>query len=289
MSRKLIRIGLMTKKVEAFEQIMEHGVDTKNRRVYFGIIDDGDSGSEFSWSTVEKAVRGLHILASQNKQPIELHMNSVGGNSTDMLKLHDEILASPCKITFVGAGNIGSSATWIMACCDYRKLHQNARVVIHDGSDSNSDRHTDFLITARWSESHMNDLYQLYADNSRMSVEFWADICQRDVILTAEETVTLGLADEIIEPQARGNLRKARTRRLNQIDEPAIKSLTKSIYKRINKKRNLNKIEISIKPPEYDPNLVEEKEPEENTSDSKPTKNQETTGLPQVEVDQQSD
>jgi len=284
----------VTKKTEAFDQIMEHGVDLKNRILYFGRVDAGDDGAMFTWDSVEKAIRGLHILASQNKQPIELHMNSCGGSSSDMLRLHDEIMTCPCKIIFVGSGECTSSATWIMACCDYRKLYENTHVLLHDGSDTASDRHTDFLINSKHSEEHMDLLYQLYADNSVMPFDFWADICQRDVPLTPYECLTLGLIDEVIKPAARGNLRKARTRRLNNMDEVEIKALTKTIYKRIRKKRNLNKIEISVKQPEYDPNLVENEPEDLEPSDSTLSTNSTTvtisnaSSLPE-KVGQQSD
>lgn len=245
----------MADKKTELEEILSHGVDIKNRRIYFGCDgDDDDHGGAFNWSSVEACVRALHKLTEgKNKKPIELHMSSAGGDSVSMMRLYDEILACPCKIIFVGGGEISSSATWIMAVCDERRLHKHTTICLHDGTDSQSDRHTDFLIGAAETEDNMNMLYQLYADNSRMPVRFWQDVLQRDLFISAEEAIQFGLADKIIEPVKRGNLRRTRINSLKkEIDPDEMKDLVKSVYKRIRRHRTLNKIEIHVPREEFD-------------------------------------
>lgn len=248
----------MVKKIEALDQIIDKGIDIRNRRIYFGNIGDGEDGSEFAWDSVERAIRAIHVLASANKQPIEIYMNSGGGSSIDMMRMYDEILACPCKVVFVGGGQISSSATWIMSACDERYLHKNTMVLLHDGNSSSDGNHTDFLIDASWAENHMDDLYRMYESNSRMSFDFWADVCQRDVILTAEEAVLFGLADKIIEPLKRGNLRRSRINSMKKMPEDKVmKALVKDVYRRTRRRRNLNKIDISLPVEQYDDSVIE--------------------------------
>ena len=216
-----------------------YGVDLKNRRIYFGVgLDAGEeSPGDFTQASVELAVRALHKMASDAPgKPIEIHMNSYGGDAYAMLRFHDEILACPCQIKFYGGGAIMSAATWLMAVCDERYLHPNTTVMVHDGSEEYGGKHTDMQITAAEMKRLQDVLYDIYEKNSRMPKEFWQDVCQRDVYLTASEAVSVGLADKIIEPKKRGNLRKMRQATLKKnVDNAEMKKLLVDIYARINK------------------------------------------------------
>jgi ATP-dependent protease ClpP protease subunit len=204
------------------------------------------------------AVRAMHRMAAEAPgKPIEIHMNSYGGDPYAMLRLHDEILACPCQIKFVGGGAIMSAATWIMAVCDERYLHQNATIMVHDGSEGYEGKHTDVQITAAENKRLQDTLYELYEKNSRMPKEFWMDVCQRDLYLTAHEAVSLGLADKIVEPKKRGNLRKVRQAALKKgIESSEMRDLVKNLYSRINKVK-IPKIELNqyTKEP-VDPTIV---------------------------------
>lgn len=247
---------------------LAYGVDLKNRRIYFGVnLDTGDvnESTDFTISAVEYAVRALHRMASDApNKPIEIHMCSYGGDPYAMLRLYDEIHACPSQIKFFGSGAIMSSATWIMAGCDERYLHPNCTVMVHDGSDGFDGKHTDHQIQAAEMKRLQDKLYEIYAENSRMPVEFWADVCQRDLYLTADEAVSLGLADKIIEPKKRGNLRKARYAALKK--EPETKEmnkLLKDLYARINKVK-VPRIELNeVKKEAADPHLVIDNTPVE--------------------------
>lgn len=229
---------------------LAYGVDLKNRRIYFGVnldTSNSEESTDFTLSSVEYAVRALHRMASDAPgKPIELHMSSYGGDTYAMLKLHDEILACPCQIKFFGSGPVMSSASFIMAICDERNLHPNAVVMVHELSDEQGhSKHTDGKINAAENVRLMDQLCGIYETNSRMPKEFWLDICQRDVYLTASEAVSLGLADKIVEPKKRGNLRKARQAAMKkEVDAKEMKDLVKNLYDRTNRTR-IPKIELN--------------------------------------------
>lgn len=239
---------------------LAYGVDIKNRRIYFGVnLDTGDvnESTNFTMSSVEYAIRALHRMSTEAPgKPIEIHMCSYGGDPYAMLRLYDEIHASPCQIKFYGSGAIMSSATWIMAGCDERYLQPNCTVMIHDGSDGFEGKHTDQLIYAAEAKRLQDRLYDIYAENSRMPREFWEDVCQRDLYIGAAEAVSLGLADSVLEPKKRGNLRKKRYAALKK--EPEAKEmnkLVKDLYERINKKK-VPKVELNeVKKEAADPHL----------------------------------
>jgi hypothetical protein len=172
-----------------------------------------------------------------------------------MLRLHDEILACPCQIKFFGGGAIMSAATWILAVCDERWLHPNATIMVHDGSEGHEGKLTDVKISASEMVRLQNLLYEIYAANSRMPKEFWEDVCQRDLYLTASEAVSLGLADKIIEPKKRGNLRKMRQAQLKKTPEN-MKKLITAVYTRIDRKK-VPKLELNEPTKEpVDPTII---------------------------------
>lgn len=248
--------------VTELTDLLAYGVDIKNRRIYFGINLDSaeaDESTNFTMSSVEYAIRAIHKMAADAPgKPIELYMNSYGGDVYAMLRLHDEILACPCQIKFIGGGAIMSSASFIMAACDERYLHSNATVMVHELSDEpGQNKHTDLKISSEENIRLMNILTDIYAMNSRMNKEFWSDICQRDLYLSADEAVALGLCDAIVEPKKRGNLRKKRQASLRkEIDNKDMRKLITDLYKRT-KRYRIPKIELNeVKKEAADPDLV---------------------------------
>lgn len=221
------------------DDLLNLGVDSAKRRIYFGdcITSAEEESGEMTQRSIELAVRALHRLANEGPgKPIELHMNSPGGDPYAMLRLYDEILACSCQVKFFGGGIIQSSATWIMCACDERNLHPSTTVMVHDGNEPMQGTHTDVKIAMSEAVRLQDMLYDVYAANSRMPRSFWEDVCQRDLYLTANEAVKLGLADRVIEPKKRGNLRKTRNALLKKMP-PHIEmdTLVHELYKRVNR------------------------------------------------------
>ena len=262
-----------------------YGIDLKARRIYFGAPtdvspDDENDQGDFNQASIELAIRSLHKMALDAPgKPIELHMNSFGGDPYAMLRLHDEILSCPCQIKFYGGGAIMSAATWIMVVCDERHLYPNATVMVHDGSDGFDGKHTDHQLYAAEMSRLQDLLYDIYAANTRMPKEFWQDVCQRDLYLTASEAVSLGMADKLVEPKKRGNLRKMRQTALKKVPDAAeMQKLLIEVYARINKV-NVPKIELNHAVKEAaDPNVI---------IDDKPVEVNNVPGMQQKEIGDQ--
>jgi len=267
------------------DDIISRGIDLKNRRIYFGMIEDQDGG-DIAWNTVEITVRALSKMSlDYPKKPIEIHMSSGGGEVYAALRLYDAIQACPCQIKFFGSGQIMSSAVWIMAGCDERTLDPNTVVMIHDGSVESLDQnHTDRQIDSAEGERLNIQMFKLLSDNSRLPTDFWLEVSQRDVYLTAEEAILLGLADRISESKKRGNLRKSRSYGLAQTpDKKDLSKLVRSLYKRIHKTRQVTtNIQIHTPKEQYDNSLTIDDSPVPEDSDDiddisfvDPTKNDE--------------
>lgn len=234
------------------------GIDYKHRRIYFGLLDEED-GSDITWHSVEYTIRALNSLIAQYpKKPIEIHMSSGGGDLYQALRLYDAIQAAPCQIKFFGSGEIMSAATFIMAGCDERNVDPNTSVMIHGvQGESNGATLPDIEIDIEESKRLGRRMLQILADNSRMPIEFYEDLSQRDTFLTAEEAQLLGLVDKVNEPKKRGSLRKSRAHVLNQaVNQDDMTKLVKGLYKRIHKGKRITKIEVHVPKEEFDVSLI---------------------------------
>ena len=232
--------------------ILSYGIDQKNRILYFGnILDFAEEHSNIiTQKSIELATRAIHtmVIDAPNK-PITIYMNSYGGDPYAMLYLIDIIHSSPCQFKFYGGGAIMSAATWVMAACDERYLYENATVMVHSGSADFDGKHEDFLISADEEVRLMRILIDIYTENSFMPKEFWEDIIKRDLHLTANEAVVLGLADETVKPRKRGNLRKKRMHHLStQPHHKTLNSLVKRLYSRISINPKVNEIQVKLPP-----------------------------------------
>lgn len=244
------------------ENLLFNGVDEKLRRIYLGHPNqDPESHGDIDMASISFTVRAIHKLASDNpKKPIELHVNSYGGDAYSMIALLDVILACPCQVQFFGSGAVMSSAAWIMAVCDVRYLHEKTTVLLHDGFDRFEGKNTDIKIEADEAFRIQTMLEQVLADNSRMPSNFWHETLKRDVYLTAQEALSLGICDQIIQPKKRGNLRKIRQYALeNGPSKNRLLKLVRSIYDRIGLPSRGKDITVSVPKDEIDETIsVEE-------------------------------
>lgn len=266
----------MADKTDTLENILDYGIDLKNRRIWFGALPEAydEGGAEFTWRSVERAIRAIQIMEIEApRKPIELHMSSPGGDPYALLRLYDTIQASPCQIKFYGSGEIASAATWIMAGCDERYLSPNTYVLVHDssgfGSTESPAKLTDAYIHMDQEKRMQDKLNQIYADNSRMPLEFWEEMVKRDVWLTAEETIMLGLADKIVQEQKRGNLRRMRISLLcKEPDRKELNKLLKNMAQRTYAHK-VSKMELHVPREFFDKNVTVD--PTESSSSIPPT------------------
>ena len=267
----------MSRNKTELESYLVYGVDEQSRKVYFGSdlirTEDRDDIGGFSQCSIEYAIRAIERMAIDHpKTPIEIHMNSYGGDAYAMLALYDVIQSCSCQIKFYGKGAIMSAATWIMAGCDERHLYPNTRVMVHDGWEANEGKFTDIKITHEETVRLQDQLEEIYAENSRMPKKFWTEVCKRDLYLSAEEAIFLGLADRIVQPKKRGNYRKVRQHHLSQkINTRKMNKLGKDCLERIHVTGTMNIVMNEPKIEPVDDRLVIEELNNENQNEQEKT------------------
>lgn len=180
------------------------GIYFPTRTLYIGSADssdaEGESGTDFRMA--ERAVKGLHILDATGRQDITVIMNNIGGDQYHGMAIYDAISACRSPVTIIGTGPVMSMGAWIMQAADHRILMPHARMMIHYGTSGYV--------------GHAKDMYKWAAENKRMDKLMEDCFLDRitnkhptysraklqgllnfDTILSADEAVALGLADNI--------------------------------------------------------------------------------------------
>lgn len=192
------------------EDFLVNGIDIKNRTIFFGYNTDCEieDSNDITQTSVEIAVRGIHLMEKKSNAPITIRMNSKGGDPYAAVYLMDVILTSPCKFTFIGGGEVMSSAIYIMIVCEKRFLYPHTTLLVHEGSEEIYGRQklTDLKINLRESVRQQDMLENLLVKYSNKNITFWKEFCKRDSYFLADEAIELGLADAIV-PTRKGGRR----------------------------------------------------------------------------------
>lgn len=186
---------------DSIDRYLDHDLLLEQRLIYIGssIYENGEE-SGVDANMAERLVKSLQILQMGPKaeEPITIQMNSLGGSWHHGAAMYDAIRACKAHVRIECMGYCMSMATVILQSGDDRVLHPNVRFMIHDGSDGFAGRARDF---ERWGDESKylrKEMYRIFAERSGQPVGYWAKKCSDDTIMSAEQAVREGLADQVI-------------------------------------------------------------------------------------------
>ena len=221
---------------ESIDKWFNHNLDTENRVLYMGSVDrtsEYESGVDHLMA--ESFIKGLHVLESKNDNEITIIMNNPGGEWYHGMAIYDAIQNARCHCTIKVYGYAMSMGSIILQAADKRILMPNSRFMIHYGGTSFDD--ASLPLIEKWisEERRINhDMENIYlkamldkeekeghgylaktlssvldspktfsrkAETKKEELRsVLKEMLNFDTILTAEETVDLGFADEIYKP-----------------------------------------------------------------------------------------
>jgi ATP-dependent Clp protease protease subunit len=167
--------------------------------------EDGESGTDAEMA--QRIIKGLHILdssAPNGDKPITIIMNNPGGDEYDGLGIYDAIKACRNHITIIVYGKAMSMGGIILQAADKRVMSANSRFMMHYGSfgsDGNAQDVYKWIDDNKKIDSWMEDLFleKMQAVNPSLTKKDIQEMLKSDFIVTGEEAVELGLADEVLE------------------------------------------------------------------------------------------
>jgi ATP-dependent protease ClpP protease subunit len=190
--------------LELAELWHERGLSLPTRTIFVGSEatseDEGESGVDNRLA--ERVLKNIHVLERLSGEPITLLINNPGGDIYHGLALVDAIQQTECAIVGVVRGHAMSMASWILQACDRRIMGPLATQLIHYGTAGYIGHPKTFQ---KWAaeDNRLNSLMeQTYLKRIRekyptYDLEDLRKMLNFDTFLDANQSVSLGLADEI--------------------------------------------------------------------------------------------
>lgn len=173
----------------------EHAIYYPTRTVQIiGEIDD---------TMFERTVSNLHVL-DQTTGTVTVVMSSEGGCVYNGFGIYDAIKAMKNYVRIITYGEVSSMATVIMQAGDDRLMTPNSFLMLHEGETSLSGKRKDIKQWKRIQDILDVRCYEIYhtkvKERKRISMAKLVEKIEgSDWILTAEEALKWGLADQIVE------------------------------------------------------------------------------------------
>lgn len=162
------------------------------------------NGDVNEMSALDAIMKLLYLDSESKTEPIQMYLNSNGGNIIHGLAIYDTIkyISAPVYITCTGLA--ASMGAFLLSCGakGHRAALKHARILIHQPLISSQSTYVQKENDIkRLAEGLLKDrqlLEQIMADNSGQSLANMHAACERDNWLSAEEAKEFGLIDEVI-------------------------------------------------------------------------------------------
>jgi ATP-dependent Clp protease protease subunit len=197
----------MSKKtaIDNIDKFHEYNIYLPTRTLYIGSeenhIEHGESGTDGAMT--ERVIKNLHILDTTEQQPITIYMNNLGGDEYSLFAIIDAIKKCQSHVTIIGMGHVMSAGSLILQAADKRVMAPLAVQMIHYGSWGYHDHSKTFQKWAKegkriddWMEQYY--LARIHEKHPNFKLKKLQEMLDHDTFLSAQESVDLGLADEVL-------------------------------------------------------------------------------------------
>ncbi|MFD5869164.1 head maturation protease, ClpP-related [Corynebacterium sp. NPDC060344] len=132
--------------------------------------------------------------------PVELHVNSPGGDVHEGVALMNVLRAHPGRVTAIIEGLAASAASFIVAGgADHVIIRPHAEVMVHSPWTALEGDGPTLVKAAGDLERLGGTLARIYADKAGGTPEHWAGLMAAETWFTADEAVAAGLADQVVD------------------------------------------------------------------------------------------
>lgn len=155
---------------------------------------------EITSELAESVCMQLRYLESEDKdKPITMFIQSPGGEVSSGYAIIDTMKDVKCPVYTVAMGMVASMAVSIFINGEKgkRKLYPHTELLVHQPSGGAKGQISDMEIHVNHGIKLKKQLAKEYSDLTGVKVSEMEKMMDRDTILSAEEAVKLGFADEI--------------------------------------------------------------------------------------------
>ena len=159
-------------------------------------------GEEVNATTASLVVAQMLYLEAQDPdKDIQFYINSPGGSVTDGMAIYDTMQYVKCDVSTICIGMAASMGAFLLSAGakGKRLALPNAEIMIHQPSGGTRGQASDIKIQAEWMLRTREKLNRILAANTGKSIEQIAVDTERDNFMSAEEALSYGLIDKVIE------------------------------------------------------------------------------------------
>ncbi len=193
---------------EEIDRYFDYGIFVKARILSLESLscddEEGESGTDYQMFS--NFIKGLTFLSRLSEDPITIQMNNLGGDWLHGMAIYDAIRACKCHITIIAYGYCCSMGSVIFQAGDHRIITPDCVMMIHDGSSAFSGPLKSFENWAEYCKMSRKRMYEIYLarikakkPKSKWTLEKVEQLCAHDKIYSAEQAVSMGLADCCLE------------------------------------------------------------------------------------------
>jgi len=129
---------------DTVSDIQSYGVDVKNREIYLhGYLSNTDEDPGVDYKMAATFYKNIRILDKLSREPIIIHMHSVGGSWNDGMAIFDAIQLAKSYVTMISYGQAESMSSVILQAADKRVMMPNSYFMCHFGSSGYSGNYLD--------------------------------------------------------------------------------------------------------------------------------------------------
>ena len=146
----------------------------------------------------------LFLEAEDPEKDIQMYINSPGGEVTSGLMIYDTMQYIKADVQTICMGMAASMGAFLLAAGAPGKRFAlpNAEIMIHQPSGGAQGQATDIRIAAEHIIKMKERLNRILADRCKQPIEKIAADTERDNWMTAEEAMSYGIIDHIMEKRA---------------------------------------------------------------------------------------
>ena len=159
-------------------------------------------GEEVNDVTASLVVAQILFLESEDPtKDINLYINSPGGSVVAGMAIYDTMQYVKCDVSTICMGMAASMGAFLLAGGTKGKRYAlpNAEIMIHQPSGGAQGQATEIKIVAEQILKTKEKLNKILAENTNQPIEVIERDTERDNYMSAEEALTYGIIDKVIE------------------------------------------------------------------------------------------
>ena len=143
----------------------------------------------------------LYLEAQDPDRDIQFYINSPGGSVTAGMAIYDTMKYIKCDVATICVGMAASMGAFLLSAGTKgkRMALPNAEIMIHQPSAGTQGQITDMAIHMKRLQTIKERMNHIMAENTGKTVEEVTAACERDNFMTAEEAMSFGIIDRVIE------------------------------------------------------------------------------------------